>query len=98
MIYLWEVPDTTLNKDIGVYDIPYLPDRFLLRKGCSINLSEFNPMPWVHFKIPKKRTLKFDCLDNNARIPLINEKFIGLLEEIAPNEEGYGVKPCFFCF
>lgn len=86
MIYLWEVPETTLNKDIGEYDRTHSPDRFLLRTGRKLDLMEFSTIPVVHFEIPKKRVLKFDCLDNNTRIPLINEKIIDILEEESPKE------------
>ena len=86
MIYLWQVPEGTLNKDIGEYDRTCSPDRFLLREGRKLDLKEFSPMPVVYFETPQNRVLKFDCLDNNARIPLVNQKIIDILEDVAPRE------------
>lgn len=86
IIYLWASPKNVLNKEIGDYDRSCSPDRFLLKAGRKLDLKEFSPMPVVHFEIPQKRALKFDCLVNNASIPLINERVQEILEAIAPNE------------
>lgn len=87
MIYLWKSPNNILNKEIGEYDRSLSPDRFLLQSGRNLDPNEFSPVPIVNFEIPQKRALKFDCLVNSARIPLINERAQEILEEIAsPNE------------
>lgn len=84
MIYLWEIPENFLNRDVGEYDRDNSPDHYWLRKGQL--LTEFSPMPIVHFEVPKKNILKFDCLPNNSLIPLVNEKIRDILEELAPND------------
>lgn len=86
MIYLWNPSDNILNKEIGEYDTDCSPDRFLLKAGRKLEPEEFSAVPVVNFEIPKARALKFDCLDNNAMVPLINERVQDILEEIAPNE------------
>ncbi len=86
MIYLWKSPDNILNKEIGEYDEINSPDRFLLTAGRKLDLREFNQVPTVYFEIPQKRALRFDCLINNARIPLVNERVQDILEEISPHE------------
>lgn len=86
MIYLWEFPESVLNKEIGEYDRGCSPDRFLLKTGRRLDSKEFSPIPIVDFEVPKKRLLKFDCLANNAMIPLVNERVRGILEKIAPHE------------
>ncbi len=86
IIYLWKFPENTLNKEIGEYDRACSPDRFLLKASRKLQQAEFSPVPVVHFEVPQKRLLKFDCLDNSASVPLINERVQSILEEIAPNE------------
>ena len=86
MIYLWKFPENTLNKEIGEYDRACSPDRFLLLASRKLQKAEFSPVPVVHFEVPQKRLLKFDCLANNGMVPLINERVQSILEEIAPNE------------
>lgn len=86
MIYLWKSPDSILNKEIGEYDTDRSPDRFLLIESRMLSSEEFSAVPVVNFEIPKARALKFDCLVNNTRVPLINERVQEILEEIAPNE------------
>ncbi len=81
MVYLWEIPNNYKNRDIGEYDKEYSPDRFLLRKGLYLN--EFSPAPIVHFVVPRKNILKFDCLPNNSLIPLVNDRIKNILENIA---------------
>ncbi|MBA2653273.1 MAG: hypothetical protein H0U73_13565 [Tatlockia sp.] len=54
MIYLWEVPENKINKVIDEYDRACSPDRFLLRAGRKFNSTAFNPMPLMHFEIPKR--------------------------------------------
>ena len=69
-----------------MYDIDCSPDSSLLRFVRRLDLSEFSPIPVVHFEVSQKRLLKFDCLANNTLVPLVNERLKNLLEQVAPNE------------
>jgi hypothetical protein len=86
MIYLWNEPKKTLNRDIGEYDRACSPDRFLLRQGRPLNKEEFSLVAKVEFEIPKTRVLQFDCLPNNSSIPLINGRIKDILNAVAPGE------------
>lgn len=84
MIYLWGIPEDYKNRDVGEYDRDNSPDDYWLTKGQL--LTEFSPIPVVHFKVPKMNILKFDCLPNNSLVPLVNKKIRGLLKDLAPND------------
>ncbi|USQ14742.1 hypothetical protein J2N86_05425 [Legionella lytica] len=86
MIYLWTSPDSIKNKEVGCYDTEHSPDRFLLYDSIFLKTDVFAPAPQVEFIIPQKKVLAFDCLPNNARIPLVNTKVRTIIEELAPNE------------
>jgi hypothetical protein len=84
MIYLWEIPENYKNREVGEYDRDSSPDNYWLTKGHL--LTEFSPIPTVHFDVPQKNILKFDCLPNNSLVPLVNEKIRDILKELAPND------------
>lgn len=86
MIYLWEIPEKFLNRDVGEYNRDCSPDRFLLRKGHELTLVEFSPTPIVNFEISKSRILEFDCLPNNTQIPLVNNRIKIILENLIPDD------------
>lgn len=83
MIYLWTIPDKYRNRDIGEYDRDISPDRFFLKEGRILGLNEFKPKPTVNFEVKKERVLQFDCLPNDALVPLVNERVKNILESIA---------------
>ncbi len=85
LIYLWKSPDSIKNKEVGCYDKEHSPDRFLLFDSTFLNTDVFTP-PQVEFIISQKRVLTFDCLPNNARVPLVNTKVRTIIEEVAPKE------------
>src|SRR3990167_9231000 len=41
MIYLWEMPENFLNRDVGEYDRSCSPNRFLLREGKELTVERF---------------------------------------------------------
>lgn len=86
MIYFWDSPNTIKNKEVGCYNKESSPDRFLLFRSTLLDTDIFTPPPQVEFIIPQKRVLAFDCLPNNAGIPLVNTKIRTIIEALAPNE------------
>lgn len=84
MIYLWKIPHDFKNRDVGEYDKDTSPDDYWLTKGNHLN--EFSPIPSVHFIVPCKNILKFDCIPNSTLVPLVNDKIKNILENIAPND------------
>lgn len=86
MIYSWKIPEKFLNRDLGEYGRDCSPDRFLLFSGRKLTSNEFDLMPTVYFEVSKKRVLKFDCLPNNAQIPLVNNRIKTILENLAPDD------------
>lgn len=86
MLYLWEIPEKTLNRDIGEYKRDISPNRLLLIAGRMLATNEFTPIPTVSFDIPQKKVLTFDCLPNNTQIPLVNHRIKDILEKTVPNE------------
>ncbi len=85
MIYLWTYPDSIKNKEVGCYDNEHSSDQYLLFKRTFLNTEVFTS-PQVEFIISQKRVLTFDCLPNNAGIPLVNTKVRTIIEELAPKE------------
>lgn len=86
MIYMWWPSEHIKDKEVGCYERETSPNRFLLYRSKFLDKTEFSPTPRVKFFIPKKRVLTFDCLENTAGTPLVNQKIRTLIEDIAPNE------------
>jgi hypothetical protein len=86
MLYLWEIPENFLNRDVGEYNPDCSPDRFLLYSGRVLVADEFTLIPTVNFEISKNRVSKLDCLPNNTQIPLVNNRIRVILENLIPDD------------
>jgi len=86
MIYIWQDLEDVKNKDIGVYEREVSFDSYFLWQGRLLKETEFQPIPTVEFEITMKRVQQFDCLANNALVPLVSQRLRMLLENIAPDD------------
>jgi hypothetical protein len=86
MIYMWKIPESYKNRDIGQYDRDCSPNSFLLKRGRCLAADEFSPMPTVNFIVPKQRLLKLDCLANDTLVPLVNQRIKRVLPASACSE------------
>jgi len=84
MVYLWRVPDDYPQSLIGEYQRESGPDRFLFKKGER--LSSQVGAPVIRFQGTLDKLREFDCLANNALVPLVNAKCGALLSELAPSD------------
>jgi len=83
---MWVFPANTKNKDIGEYKHELSFDSFFLEQGRQLSQFECQPKPTVEFLITMKRVQQFDCLANNALVPLVSQRLRMLLENIAPDD------------
>ncbi|WP_028389331.1 imm11 family protein [Legionella fairfieldensis] len=84
MIYLWEMPENCTNKLIAEYDREHSPDRFLFLDGVRLaNKKVDKKIIFVHEMLQAKIG-SYDCIPNNSASPLVNQKIVDLLLELAP--------------
>jgi hypothetical protein len=84
MVHLWRVSDDYPQSLIGAYQRATGPDRFLLKKGER--LSDQAGIPAIRFEGTLQRLREFDCLANDALVPLVNAKCGSLLMALAPDD------------
>ncbi|WP_131777833.1 imm11 family protein [Legionella fairfieldensis] len=84
MIYLWEKPENCTNKLIAEYDREHSPDRFLFRRAIHVESEQLDKkIIFVHEMLQEKIS-SYDCIPNNSASPLVNQKIVDLLLELAP--------------
>ncbi|WP_028389484.1 imm11 family protein [Legionella fairfieldensis] len=84
MIYLWQKPKNCTNKLIAEYDREHSPDRFLFLDGVRLaNKKVDKKIIFVHEMLQEKIS-SYDCIPNNSSSPLVNQKIVDLLLELAP--------------
>ncbi len=76
MTFLWRIPETNSDGLIGTYLRSNGLDRFELRKGKRIEVSEARPI--VQFDELTHGLLTFDCLANTAA-PLVSQRMAQVL-------------------
>jgi len=87
MIYLWEFPEYFLNKHIAVYHHKYSVAWLSFRKGKKIDQKEITEEPIFDLEVTRAEIQRFDNLPSNAgSVPLVNQKIIDLLLELAPED------------
>ncbi|WP_131777829.1 imm11 family protein [Legionella fairfieldensis] len=84
MIYLWQKPKNCTNKLIAEYDREHSPDRFLFLDGVRLaNEKVDKKIVFIHEMLQAKIS-GYDCIPNNSSSPLVNQKIVDLLLELAP--------------
>lgn len=94
MVYLWEFPRNYPKKMIGLYDHDHSPNYLLFSEGKKLEKNELRGFddpaifehPVINFEVPKEKLISYDCIRNNASIPLVNERLKSFLEKLAPND------------
>lgn len=82
MNYLWRIPESYPESLIGEYLRDRSPDRFIFRRG--VRVPEDVGTPVLRFNASCERLLQYDCLPNNAMVPLLRGDLATLLLERAP--------------
>lgn len=80
MTLLWRIPEEYPEECIGTYDKVASFDRFLLKRGQPISVTESRPV--VRFAVTAERLRAYDCLSNTAQVPLISGRLLGALQEL----------------
>jgi len=82
--YLWDTSDDYPESCIGQYDKEKSPDRFELRQGKRL-ADDFGPVIF-RFRQPARELQGWDCLENNALVPLIGPRAFEALSKIADTD------------
>ena len=84
MVYIWRVPEDYPQSLFGEYQREGAPDRFLLKRGEHLP-AQFG-VPVIRFDGVIADLRKFDCLANNALVPLVNARCAAILTEVASKD------------
>jgi|GEM_PF-1447118 len=85
-IYLWEIPETYPDNQIGRYERERSPDRFLFEKGVFLNKEQVSTKPILKYGLSKDQLINYDCLINSATLPVVNNRVVDILTEIAGDD------------
>ncbi len=86
MIYLWEMPKNCTNKLIAEYDREKSPDRFLFLDGVRVAREKVSKKLIFEHEMLKDKIIGYDCIPNNSSSPLVNQKIVDLLLQLAPDD------------
>ncbi len=86
MIYLWEKHRGCSNRIIAAYNRELSPDRFLFLDGVRLVSGIINRTIIFEQKATQAEILKYDCMPNNSGSPLLNERIVDILLDLAPDE------------
>ncbi len=86
-IHQWNIPEYYPNKLIGSYDHDRSPCYLSYWKGITLDKELLAQTPIINFKVKRERLRRIDCLiQTGGCIPLVNQRIVDLLYEIAPND------------
>src|SRR5262245_9076980 len=77
MPFLWRISNDYPNELVGKYDRDNNDDRFLFR-DCK-SLAGRISSPTIKFNVSTEVLQRWDCLANDAQIPLVSERLIAIL-------------------
>lgn len=84
MVSLWRVPDDHPVGMIGEYQRSVSPDRFLFRKGEGLPADV--GVPVVRINAESEDIRIYDCLPNNAMVPLVGPRLGSFLMQCSPGD------------
>jgi len=85
MIYMWEIPECP-NKHIAAYNEAISTDRFIFMQGKPVTKEEITKPLIFELKITQAEIMKYDAIPNNSSSPLVNQKIVNILQELAPED------------
>ncbi len=86
-IHLWEIPERYPNKLIGSYERTQILSSYDFFKGEFLTAEMLSQTPAIEFEVKRERLQRIDCLvHNGAGVPLVNQRVIDLLMEIADTD------------
>jgi len=85
MIYLWILSECP-NKHIAVYDREASADYFMFRKGIKLTKEQVDKPLIFSLEVTQAEILRYDAIPNNSASPLVNQKIIDILLELAPDD------------
>ena len=84
MAVIWHISDEYPEEAIGEYDRFVSPDRFLFLRGAQLESPQ--GLATFRFKVPASKLVAYECLPNNAMVPLVGPHIAQILELLCPGD------------
>ncbi len=85
MLYLWLLPETYSEKLVASYQDDESINRYLLSKGMALSPDEIGSIVF-EAEVSTEELSTFDCIINHSTAPLVSEKVMDILKEMAADE------------
>jgi hypothetical protein len=86
MLYSWKSPEHCPNRLIAAYDDEISTDRFVFLEGIRLKPEQVDKPIIFDHEMKQVDIIKYDCIPNNSSSPLVNQKIVDLLLQLAPKD------------